>query len=158
MHSRIFQISKNPIDKEDYIDELHYYDHWFTNSVADYVNGGTNREDDIGWLKECYENRGLSFGVDNGGEYVIVVDKYKFFEESFEAYQKALKELSEVTIDDFVTGKYGMKMCRLTSAYDDQFGFYVDSKESGLETLDTLIRHSDNGTKFYIGATIDYHF
>lgn len=158
MHSRIFQISKNPIDKVDYIGESHYWDHWFTNSVADYVNGDTDRENDIKWLKDCYGNEGLSFGVDEGGEYFIVEDKSKFFAKNFEAFQKALKELTEVTIDDFVTGKYGMKMYNLKSAYDDELGFYVDGDDTGMETFDSCIRSSSNGTKFYIGATIDYHF
>ena len=75
MHSRIYQISTNPIHKDDYIDESNYYDHWFTNSVADYVNGDTNRADDIKRLKSCYDNSGLLFGVDNDGEYFIVEDK-----------------------------------------------------------------------------------
>lgn len=47
MHSRIYQISKTPIDRDDYIEESKYYDHWFLNSVADYVDDDTNRDDDI---------------------------------------------------------------------------------------------------------------
>ena len=158
MHSRIYQISKNPIDKEDYIEESHYWDHWFVGSIADYVNEDTDRESDIKWLKDCYGDQGLSFGADEGGEYFIIEDKSKYFAKNFEAFQKALKELTEITIDDFVTGKYGMKMCSLTSAYDDEIGFYVDGDDTGMETFDNCIRSSSNGTKFYIGATIDYHF
>jgi hypothetical protein len=158
MHSRIFQISKNPIDKVDYIEESNYWDHWFIGSIADYVNGDTDRESDIEWLKHCYNNEGLLFGVDEGGEYFIVEDKHKYFAKNFEAFQKALKELTDVTIDDFITGKYGMNMCNLKLAYDDELGFYVDGDDTGMETFDSCIRSSSNGTKFYIGSTIDYHF
>ena len=113
MHSRIYQISKNPIDKVDYIGESDYWDHWFTHAVADYVNGDTDRANDIEWLKDCYGNEGLSFGVDEGGEYFIVEDKSKFFANGFAEFHKALKELSEMTLDDFITGKYSMQVYNL---------------------------------------------
>lgn len=158
MHSRIFQIGIKPIHKDDYIEEDRYYDHWFLHSVADYVNGDTNRESDIEWLKSCYKEQGLSFGTDEDGEYLIVEDKSKYFAKNFETFQKALKELSEVTIDDFLTTKYGMKMYNLTSAYNDECGFYVDGDEVGMETFDTFVRYADINVKYYIGATIDYHF
>lgn len=158
MHSRIYQIGTKPIHKDDYIGEFNYYDHWFTNSVADYVNGDTDRENDIDWLKSCYKEQGLSFGIDEGGEYFIIEDKSKYFAKSFEEFQKALKELSEITIDDFLTTKYGIQMYNLKSAYDDEFGFYVDGDGIGLETFDTFVRYAEVDTKYYIGATIDYHY
>ena len=159
MHSRIYQISINPIHKYDYIDESNYYDHWFTNSVADYVNGDTDRADDIEWLKSCYDNSGLSFGADENGEYFIVEDKTKYFADKLETFQANLKELSAITLDDFAISKYDMQMYRLKEAYEDKYGFYVDDDGGwGMNTLDACIRYSENGTKYYIGATIDYHF
>ena len=47
MHSRIFQVSEKPIDKADYIGESDYWDHWFTNSVADYVSEDCYRDEDL---------------------------------------------------------------------------------------------------------------
>lgn len=158
MHSRIYQISKNPIPKCDYIEESNYYDHWFTNSVADYVNGDTNRDDDIKWLKDCYENKGLSFGVDGDGEYLIVEDKIKYFSVNFENFQNALKELSEATLDDFMSGECGTSLYRLKESYDDKFDFYVECEDCGCETFDGFMRYAIVGAKYYIGATIDYHF
>ncbi len=158
MHSRIFQISTTPIDKEDYIEESDYWDHWFTNSVADYVNGDTNRESDIEWLKDCYDNDGLSFGADSGGEYFVVEDKSKYFTKRFEMFQKTLRELSEVTLDDFANGACSGKVYNLNATYDDEFGFYVDGEDTGMETFDNFIRYCNNGGKFYIGSTIDYHW
>lgn len=158
MHSRIFQISTKPIHRDDYIEESNYWDHWFIGSVADYVNGNTDRNDDIGWLKSCYEDKGLLFGIDNYGEYFIIEDKSKYFEGRLEMFKDILKELSEITLDDFITDNCDVKMYRLKAAYNDKFGFYVENEGWGTETLDDYIRHSDNGTKYYIGATIDYHF
>jgi hypothetical protein len=160
MHSRIYQISKAPIDKLDYIDEEKYYDHWFTNSVADYVNGDTDRDYDIEWLGNCYKNKGLSFGQDNNGEYFIVENKTKYFEANFEKFQKELKELSEKTLDDFMGGESNMSLYRLKSSYDNEFGFYIDDEDEyhGVATFDRFMRCATVGTKYYIGATIDYHF
>ena len=160
MHSRIYQISETPIDKEDYIEESNYYDHWFTNSVADYINDDTNRDDDIEWLKGCYLKKGLSFGQDDNGEYFVVEDKSKYFEANFEEFKKELKELSEKTLDDFMSGESDMSLYRLKSSYDDEFGFYIDDggEYHGVTTFDTFMRCATVGTKYYIGATIDYHF
>ena len=158
MHSRIYQISETPIDKDDYIKEFHYWDHWFTNCIADYVNGHTDRDDDIKWLKDCYEECGLSFGKDDNGEYFVINDKTKYFAPKFEEFQKALKELSKATFDDFVSGEYGVSLCRLKEAYNDKFGFYVECESCGCETFDGFMRYAEIGVKYYIGATIDYHY
>ncbi len=158
MHSRIFQISKQPIDKTDYIEEDNYYDHWFTNQIADYVNGDTNRESDIDWLKSCYNNQGLSFGADDNGEYFVIEDKNKYFAPKFERFQKLLQELSAVTLDDFVSHKTSLQMYSLKEAYNDRYGFYVDSEDIFLVSFDEFVRCSKVGVKYYIGATIDYHF
>ena len=160
MHSRIFQISKTPIDREDYIEEYKYYDHWFTGSVADYVDDDTDRNDDVEWLQSCYGNKGLSFGQDDNGEYFVIEDKAKYFEANFEKFQKELKELSEKTFDDFMGGEGNMSLYRLKESYDDEFGFYIDDRNEyhGLITFDRFMRYTTVGEKYYIGATIDYHF
>lgn len=157
MHSRIYQIDTNPIHEDDYIGEFRYYDHWFTDSIADYVDGDTNREEDIKWLKECYDNEGLSFGTDDGGEYFIIEDKAKYFARRFETFQEILKKSSKLTLDDFASDISGMQMYALKATYEDEFGFYVDGNATGMKTFDECVRSSSNGTKYYIGATIDYH-
>lgn len=158
MHSRIFQVSREPIDKEDYIDESNYYDHWFTNLIADCVNGDTDRGDDVKWLKECYEKSGLSFGKDSGGEYFIIDDKAKYFKPKFEEFCKALDELKKITLEDFSSNKCNMPVYLLKGAHNDKFGFYIDSDETSLRTLDEFVRYADIGIKYYIGVTIDYHW
>jgi hypothetical protein len=46
----------------------------------------------------------------------------------------------------------------LKAAYDDEFGFYVDGDDTGMETFDSFMRYNENNTKFYIGGTMDYHW
>ena len=154
MHSRIFQVSMNPIDKEDYIIESDYYDHWFTNEIADYVNGDTDRENDIEWLKGY--NSSMSFGEDDGGEYFIIKDKEKYFEGSFNRFIDVLNKIKDCTLNDFSTG-LGGDMWALKDAYEDKFGFYVNADGETM-SLDSFVRRCATGEKYYIGSTIDYHF
>lgn len=154
MHSRIFQVSMEPIPKEDYIGESFYYDHWFTNEIADYVNGDTNRDSDIEWLQGFSES--FAFGTDNGGEYFIVKDKVKYFEPNFKRFMDAVNTIKDYTLEDFIGGFYGA-MYQLKDAYEDKFGFYVNADGETM-TLDSFVRGCATGEKYYIGATIDYHF
>lgn len=159
MHSRIYQISEKPIHKCDYIDESYYYDHWFTSSIADYVSNKTDRADDIEWLKESCEQFGIIFDADEGGEYFIIEDKLKYFSRNIKEFKAMIEVLSAATLEHFASMELGMAMHRLKSAYDDEFGFYVQTDNfDDLLSLDEFVRHSKNGDKFYIGATIDYHF
>lgn len=153
MHSRIFQVSEKPIDKADYIKESDYWDHWFLNSVADYVNEDCNRNEDIEWLKDCA--KGYSIGCDENGEYLIVESKEEYFKQSFARFKETLDKIKDYTIDDFIKGFHEMWM--LKDAYEEKFGFYVEFDGYGLITFDSFIRHCNTETKYYIGGTIDYH-
>lgn len=156
MHSRIFQVSLKPIDKAEYITESEYYDHWFTNSVADYVNDDCNRGEDIEWLKDCYEGRGIEFGADDNGEYFIIKSRIKYFEKTYEKFQGLLEKIRNYDITEFANGIY--EFWSLKEAYEDKFGFYVQTDDNGLITIDNFARVYPENTKYYIGATIDYHY
>ena len=154
MHSRIFQVSMEPIDKDDYIEESNYYDHWFTNSVADYVSDSEYRDEDLKWIEDCYDTRGIKFGVDNNGEYLIVEDKRKYFENSFNKFMKAISKIQNCTIDDFANGI--SEMWQLKDSYEEKFGFYVDA-DGELMTFDYFMRNCAVNEKYYLGGTVDYH-
>lgn len=153
MHSRIFQVSLNPIPEYEYFSEFDYYDHWFTNEIADYVDENTDREDDINWLK-TYANA-LIFDSDDNGEYFIVTSKEEYFKEKFAAFHKFLDIVKGYTLQEFAAGIY--EMWGLKDAYEDKFGFYVDA-DGELMNLDSFIRRCVTNEKYYIGGTIDYHF
>lgn len=170
MHSRIFQVSKEPITEEYYISESTFYDSSFIGEVADYVNENTDRADDINWLKEYIGNRG---GVEINEEEgtITIVDKKQFFEKSFDTFKELLNKLANTNIIQFSgTAESGdMENSRFAFSslmYDleceaegDKFGFYVyDNEDWGYPArLDEWIRSTKNGDKYYFGATIDYH-
>lgn len=155
MHSRIFQVSTEPIDKADYITESDYYDHWFTHSIADYVNGNCYRDEDLKWLEDCYDEKGIKFGVDDNGEYLIIESKKAYFENSFNKFMETLDKIKNYTIDDFAQGFFEMWI--LKESYEDKFGFYMDTEDNGLITIDSFVRTYPENVKVYIGGTIDYH-
>ena len=155
MHSRIFQVSMEPINKHEYIEESDYWDHWFTNEIADYVNDNTNRCDDIEWLRNCYEHNGMEFGSDNNGEYFIVESREQYFKRSFDRFKAAIDKIKDCTLEDFANGLE--HMWHIEDAYENKFGFYVNADGETIN-LDSFIRACALNEKYYIGGTIDYHW
>lgn len=152
MHSRIFQVSLDPIATEDYIEESLYWDHWFVNEIADYITD-SDRSEDIKWLKGCYD--GLTFGKDNNGDYFIVESKEQYFQPKFKRFKNEVDSIKSCTLGEF-TKEIGA-VWELKNAYEDRFGFYVDLNGE-LFNFDTFIRICVPQGKYYIGGTIDYHF
>lgn len=69
MHSRIFQVSMEPIEEENYICEAEYCDHWFTREIANYVSDDCDRDGDIKRLANIA--KGYSVGEDDNGELIL---------------------------------------------------------------------------------------
>ena len=160
MHSKIFQISMEPINEYEYICEDDYYDHWFTNQIADYVSDDCDREVTIKWLSDCLN--GCNIDKDQNGYYLVVSNKEEYFKRSFERFIQALGEIGIPTLDDFIK-PHGVDLWHLQDAYEDKYGFYVDyASHSGygmeLMTFDYFVRMCQVNTKYYIGGVVDYHF
>lgn len=152
MHSRIFQVSMNPINKGEYICDEDYYKHWFTREIADYVSDDCNREEDIEWLTDAA--RGYLVNKDDDGEYFVVANKEEYFAPAYERFMKALNEIGKPTLEEFTNG---IGLWNLKNAAEDKFGFYVDA-DGELMTFDAFIRGCVTNEKYYIGGTVDYHF
>ena len=170
MHSRIFQVSKEPINEDDYISESTFYDSSFIGEVADYVNEDTDRADDIAWLKDYIEGSG-GIEINEDENTITIVDKRQFFERSFNTFKELLEKLADINIVQFSrTAEQGdlenSRFAFSSLMYDleceaegDKFGFYIyDDEDYGYPTrLDEWVRSTKNGDKYYFGATIDYH-
>jgi hypothetical protein len=160
MHSRIYQLSKEPVFECDYIGES---DFWESLPYgADYVNENTNQKQDIEWLVGTYSKFNLTFGEEilenSSGEketcyYLTFPEnfKYNYFSERF----KELRTLiNDFTLTDFC---HSIKTYQIKSLIEDRYGFRV---YDGWEiSFDYFVRElPDQEIKYYIGKTIDYHF
>ena len=154
MHSRIFQVDCKPINKEDYITESDFWEHWFTREWADYV-AESNRDDDIKWITRHGKDKGIQVKKSKGEYTLTVTDKLEYFSHSFERFKKALDELNKKTIEEFCNGD--MQMWELNDAYHDKGGFYISYGEE-LFTLDEFVRNAEKGDIYYLGGTLDYHW
>ena len=152
MHSRIFQVSMEPINKEEYICDSDYYEHWFTIEFADYVSDDCDREADIEWLSSCA--KGYSIENDDNGEYLIVTNKEEYFTNAYKRFIEELDKIGRPTLEEFVNG---ISLWSLNNADEDKFSFYVDA-DGELMTFDAFIRRCVTNEKYYIGGTVDYHF
>lgn len=161
MHSRIIQLSKKPIDKEEYIKESDFFGYdgesGFVGTIADYVNEHTNTAEDIKWFVSCYEEYGVTHDEKNG----TLTFKKGFLEKYFKERFEQFKELSSnLTMEEF-TNSFGMERYRIEKALEDTFGFYIyiEDYNSTMDTFARMYLKSSNGDQtFYTGNTIDYHF
>lgn len=154
MHSQIFQLSCEPISKKEYLGEDFFYDHWFTYTVAEYVSDDCRRAE----VKKITENiPGIEGGVDENGEFFIIRDKEKYFEEAFKNFLKILDELKETTLEDFAEdNSVEIQMRALNEEYCCKTGFYTILHEK-VVPFDEFVRYGVLDLKYYIGAVLDYH-
>lgn len=152
MHSRIFQVSMNPINKGEYICEGDYYEHWFTREIADYVSDDCSRDGSIDWLGG--DARGYIIGKDDNGEYLIITSKEEYFANAYENFMNELNKIGKPTLKEFVNG---IDLWYLKNANEDRFGFYIDA-DGELMTFDAFVRRCIINEKYYIGGVVDYHF
>lgn len=153
MHSRIFQISEEPIEEENYALESDYYGN-FIGHIADYVNEQEDdeRKDDIEWLAKSLEG-----AAKIRGNKMTILSKEKFFEKKYEGFIKTAKKVAMMTFDDFITSVGEEDLYVLNSYHSNKYGFYVDEDGYPL-TLDDFFRNVKDGDTYYIGATFDYHY
>ena len=155
MHSRIFQIEKEALTKEDYINSGSI-PAWFTDSIADSISDACNREEDIDWLMTAALD---GIATVDGNKLNFSSDVRRFFKENHKAFIEAAEELSGTTLEDFVSSfSVYSTLFHLNEAYSNRYGFYVYHDDGILDTLDNFVRHVKDGVTYYIGGVVDYHF
>src|SRR5699024_11195444 len=145
MHSRIYQISKEPIVKDDYVSEDLFYDEIF-NHVADYVTEETNREDDINWLVGSLSDVPYTFNQDE--ESMVFHEGFKegYIEIDF---IKCKSLTANMTLDSFSNNhidgmnRYGISKCR-----NDKFGVYTIDDDNMVQTMHEFNHDIEENTKY----------
>lgn len=164
MHSRIIQIESFPVNEDDRITEDTYIgDHWFVERIADYVAHDDNRDGTIEWLKESFSaaTSFICYFSDETGEGFVLKEGFHtaYFASEYEAFTKELHAFCEkLSSESYANGSLNSSLFSLETAYDDEYGFYIDNDETGLVTLNRFLRSAKTDTKYYFGGTVDYHF
>lgn len=161
MHSRIIQMETKPVKHKISPDD--FIDHWFTTSIADYVDEDYDSDDTLDTLREIFSTVGdsVDFFEDEDGRGVIFKDGFReaFFVQSYTVFQDALSALKEKTTSEtFIRREIWQELYDLNAAYDNEAGYYISNDELGLKTLSRFIRLMKTNTRYYFGGTLDYHF
>ena len=159
-HSRIFQITLEPVAPEKFIAEDDFHDHWFLDSVADYVSEDVIRFDDTNWLRRQLEkvaqfDTADTFAILRGGKEV-------YFAKAYKEFVAARQETMTLGLAEFASGEgFSEPMRIMKDAFNEEFGFYAalgDSDDFEIVTLDEFIRSAEIGRRYYIGGILDYHY
>ena len=159
MHSRIYQVSENPIS-QDKLSREHDYE-FLVGSVADYVAEVAYKSieyiSDLEWLQSATD--GLEIDTEKGT--LIIKSKKEYFEKKYDTFKEYLQRLQDVTLEEFIKDKayfeVYFEICELKSAYNDNHAFYINSDDD-CETLDSFVRFKEENKVYYIGSIMDYHF
>lgn len=161
MHSRIFQISKKPILPEEYANVSTILDNNvdFVGNVADYVIVADDPVYDIiNWL---FRRPGISGKEEAPGIYYFTINKHIYFKDKYEDFCNILKDISDnMDFEMFCNNSVTYKLYCLTETHDEQTGLWIADHDlyEDMITLDSFVRNTDEGCKYYIGSVFDYHY
>ena len=163
MHSRVFAVSKEPINKDNYLDEDNVFcaltDRDSGVDYAHYIHDPAARRDSIEWLQRS--SPGIAVDPDAGT--IQVVDAKAFFASKYYKFKQTLLSLQNTTLEEFASKEsillgLGMSMWHLDNLYNAECEFYILT-DDGLRTLDEFVRSESEGHNVYhIGGVYDYHF
>lgn len=158
MHSRIFEIGKEPIQPAERL-AVDTIPEWFFEAIADYASANTNREADIKWFVGELAN--VIEASEDGESFSFLPDgKLSYFRRKFNTFLEQANILTGISLEAFAGEtkfEIDMAMYRLNAAYDDNFELYIYI-DGTLITVDSWIRSGKLNGSFYFGGTIDFHY
>lgn len=156
MHSKIFQLSKEPIEKDELMTESYflstdcdYTGGGFVGTVADYVSAISEKaqKQEITEFVKAFKN-GIEYHEE--GNYFVVVDKKEIFKEDFHDFSTTMEGFS---IKEFVNKSWANRVKDIISP---TFSWYVYT-DLCWEPYTDFFRTVKTGEKYYFGSVLDYH-
>lgn len=161
MHSKIFQISNAPIDKDDYSSPECYYDN---SEFADYIGEpvkGETREDCIKYLAESISDL-FSYDKEAGAFVYKGKDALHEFKRK---WLEAIREITDkLTADNLMEehNVYRLRRLTLQTHLDSSFRFDINEWNGWAGPMEDLVEYAGyqlkEGDRIYVGAVIDYHY
>lgn len=152
MHSRIIELSTEPIKVSERICQSDYYDNGFIGYIADYVDGDTDRESDIKWFIKYLKDKDMILKSNDAsftfGENV----REKYFKEKYDALKECMENMS---FKKFCSDS--LDLYKIQMHIEDKYDFYIHH-DGAYQTLDNFMRNVEDRQTWYFGGTLDYHF
>ena len=156
----IFQISKDPIEKDKFVDISRYYGSGFIGYIEE-NHGDENRRDDTIELLELLLPRTSDFD----GRKLTIKNKDDYFTYCYKKWKELIAEFANIDLKTFEEGldavTYGCweSMYEFSCVNNRNSGVYIDDigeNSFGFLTLDDFMRQSKNGDVWYIGKSYRY--
>ena len=154
MHSKIIQLNKTPIDRENWSTESDFYD-GFAGWIADYV---ADVDDDVRnmVISDFKEGFDMSYR-----DFVTIEDDHIIFKNGFKdeyagKILECLKEfVKEATVNSVRNGslRYGSE-----ELLGDPFGIYIATEYGLVRENVWLTEYIEEDTPYYFGGVVDYHY
>ena len=153
-HSLIFEITENPYDVDEWIEEDTFFESDFIGSVAEYVSDTTieERPENIARLRK-FVGDGFEVAKD-ADTYTIKVlpgGKQKYFKSKF---RELKAQVGAMTVEDYCDE---MNAWRLMMLISDKFSLYV-YQNGTYRTIDNFVRNIAENRIYYIGGIVGYKY
>lgn len=159
-HSRIFQVSIQPIEADDYATSSDFYEN--SDSFAEYIGDeqeGDDRKEDIRYLAD--ELKDL-FTLDEDGETLTYKGEVAMMAFKQAWSDRLQEEAANVTAENVLEWepRYDVRRTCEETHLRTSYRFYIDGWIDYAGSCDDLIEYvaeeMKEGDKLYIGAVIDY--
>ncbi len=159
MHGRIIQIETDPRDLLDgSLADALGYDDWFFHNVADSVS----RDDDPGLTIDDFESQieltDRSHACNGPRSFVLADEPERCLKRYFAAFTDAVRRLQNVGFEEFSKHGWLEPLEAAREAFSERYGTWVWSCAGGYQTVQDFLRCAKPNTRYYYGATADYHF
>lgn len=156
MHSNIIQISRNPIEIDEWVSPFDFYEN--SSDFADWIGDEKDDEEREGTILWMSSDFGGIFTLED--DHLVFNGLGEFTKEWYEYIREYVSQLKDGEVDD-------MKLYKIKKAVErTHLGiysrFYIENWNGYAAPAEDLIDYLQNrmkkGDRLYIGAVIDYHF
>lgn len=158
MHSKIFQVSLTPIEKEDFRGTDDFYENY--SSFADYISKNIEGEDRDITIDHLANKFSAIFT--RQGDALVYNGKVKNFVRKWYAHiKKCARELSLTKMQDSIS-LHRIKDAVDCTHLDTSIRFYIEDWNGwagpAKDLIDFIINKMKKGDKLYVGGVVDYHY
>lgn len=162
MHSRIFQVSKEPISPEKLMNGFSIPE-YFQNGIADYVAEVSDRNGELDYFIES-ESSVLKAGEVHHTFQLAPHGRENYFRYKYEQFREICALMLTASLGAFIGTEPGPRnqhfsflMYQLNDSYCDRYGYYI-FEDDELKPFCEWLREADPKAVYYLGNVLDYHF